>query len=125
MLRFGDTDLNGHINNSVFATFCETGRVNLLHGRLDSVRQAGGFFVVARLVIEFKTELHFPGRIRCGSWIAALGRSSVTFGQALLADDGRLAATSEAVTVAMDGATRRPMAIDEQTRALIAPMVRS
>lgn len=26
-LRYGDTDRQGHINNAVFATFFETGRV--------------------------------------------------------------------------------------------------
>lgn len=29
-LRYGDTDRQGHVNNAVFSTFLETGRVELL-----------------------------------------------------------------------------------------------
>ena len=29
-LRYGDTDRQGHINNAVFATYLETGRVEML-----------------------------------------------------------------------------------------------
>jgi len=124
ILRFGDTDANGHINNAAFAVFCESGRVNLLHDALAPVRERGGFFVIVKLTIEFKAELHYPGRVHCGTWILALGRSSVTFGQALLDDAGRLVATSEAVTVAMDGGTRRPTQLEGAVRAAIEPMLR-
>ena len=31
-LRYGDTDRQGHVNNAVFATFLETGRVDMLIG---------------------------------------------------------------------------------------------
>ncbi|WP_343068673.1 hypothetical protein [Kaustia mangrovi] len=30
-LRYADTDRQGHVNNAVFATFMETGRVAFLH----------------------------------------------------------------------------------------------
>jgi acyl-CoA thioester hydrolase len=30
-LRYADTDRQGHVNNAVFATALETGRVELLH----------------------------------------------------------------------------------------------
>lgn len=124
VLRFGDTDANGHINNAAFAVFCESGRVDMLHDIVRPVRASGGFFVVAKLTIEFRAELHYPGRVRCGTWIAALGRSSLTFSQALLDGSGRLVATAEAVTVAMDGASRRPTPLDAATRAAVEPLLR-
>ena len=35
-LRYGDTDRQGHVNNAVFATFFETGRVDMLiNGGID------------------------------------------------------------------------------------------
>ncbi len=30
-IRYCDTDRQGHVNNSAFAMFCETGRVNFLY----------------------------------------------------------------------------------------------
>jgi acyl-CoA thioester hydrolase len=125
VLRFSDTDMNGHVNNAAFAVFCESGRVNCLRGRLGPTREAGGYFVLAKVTIEFKAELHYPGRVRIATWIRSVGRTSVGFGQALFDEAGRLVATSEAVTVSMDGATRRPMPLDDATRDVAGGLLRS
>ena len=125
VIRFSDTDLNGHVNNAAFAVFCESGRVNLLRRHLKPTREPGGFFVVAKLVVEFRGELFYPGRVRIATWVGALGRTSVQFRQALFDESGRLVATSEAVTVSMDGTTRRPSPLGEATRAAIAPLMRA
>ena len=42
VLRFGDTDANGHINNALFATLCESGRVNLFRTRFDPTLPENG-----------------------------------------------------------------------------------
>lgn len=124
VLRFRDTDANGHVNNSVFSVFCESGRVHHLHEALQARGTPGIFFVVARLAIDFRAELHYPGRVECGTWIPALGRSSITYAQALRDDAGQLVATSEAVVVHMDLTTRRPTPIGDDLRARIEAMVR-
>ena len=123
VLRFCDTDANGHINNAAFAVFCESGRVAYLNGIITPTRVEEGFFVIARLTIDFRAELHYPGRVRCGTWLGSLGRTSVVFRQVILDEAGGLAATSEAVTVAMDGATRRPAVLGPATRAALEPRV--
>lgn len=125
VLRYGDTDANGHINNAAFAVFCESGRVNYLRNVLPAFEKEGGFFVVARLTIEFRAELFYPGRVRCATWISKLGRSSIGFSQLLLNDEGRLAATAEAVAVVMDGATRRPAPIEGELRDRIGRLART
>src|SRR3954453_23651027 len=78
VLRFGDTDANGHINNALFATLCESGRANLFRTRFDPTLPENRFFVIARLGIDFRAELNFPGRVRTGTWITRLGRTSVS-----------------------------------------------
>lgn len=124
VLRFRDTDANGHVNNSVFSVFCESGRVHHLHEALQARGIPGIFFVVAKLTIEFRAELYYPGRVRCGTWIPAVGRSSISYAQALLDDAGQLVGTAEAIVVHMDLATRRPTPIGEALRARIEAFVR-
>lgn len=124
VLRFGDTDANGHVNNAAFAVFCESGRVNILYGLLASEREPDHIFVVARLNLVFRAELHYPGRVRCGTWLGTLGRSSLTFGQVLLDGGDRPAATAESVTVLMDRATRRSTPIAGRLREAITPHLR-
>src|SRR3954471_16180972 len=75
VLRFGDTDMNGHVNNAVFAVLAESGRVNLFRTQLGEDEREGCYFVIARLLIEFKAELHYPGRVSTGTWIRHLGRT--------------------------------------------------
>jgi acyl-CoA thioester hydrolase len=123
VLRFADTDANGHVNNTLFSVLCESGRVNMFRSRFDPTLPADRFFVIARLAIDFRAELFFPGKVRTGTWITRLGRSSVGVAQAILSGE-TLAAEAEAVCVLMDGATRRPMPFPEATRAALEPLVR-
>lgn len=125
VIRFGDTDMNGHVNNSAFAFFAESGRVHLFRSALGDGREPGRFFVIAKLTIEFKAELYYPGRVRTGTWLSRLGTSSLGIGQVILSDDGRLAATSEAVCVSMSQETRRPTPFGDATRDAAERIVRS
>ena len=124
VLRYRDTDANGHVNNAVFAVLAESGRVNLFRTRLGEDERKGTYFVIAKLTIDFKAELHYPGRVRTGTWIRHLGRTSLGLAQVITTDDGRLAATSEAVCVSMSHATRRPEPFSDGTRALANAILR-
>lgn len=117
VLRFADTDANGHINNTAFSVFCESGRVKLLYERIRPTREPGGYFVVAHVSLNYLRELHFPGTVSSATWISRVGRTSVGFAQTLFDEHGVAVATAEAVTVAMDRATRRPTALVDATRA--------
>jgi acyl-CoA thioester hydrolase len=123
VLRFGDTDTNGHINNSVFSVLCESGRVNLFGLKFDPVLRPGTFFVIARLVIDFRAELHYPGRVTTATWVSKVGRSSMGLKQAIHSEAG-LAADSEAVCVLMDAATRRPSPFPDAMRRIADDMLR-
>ena len=56
-IRYGDTDRQGHVNNAVFATFLETGRVQILFDPAVPPLEAGSSFVLARLVLDFRSEI--------------------------------------------------------------------
>lgn len=106
-LRYSDTDRQGHINNAVFTTFLETGRVEvLLAGKGAQVLPVGSAFVIVKLSMEFRAEVHWPGRVDIGTRVKALGRSSVTFEQALF-QEGKLVGAAETVIVQMNEVTRR------------------
>ena len=106
VIRFGDLDPQGHVNNTVFATFFETGRVALLRARGNELSAPGATSVLARLDINFLKELHWPGNVEIGTGIAEIGRSSFTFLQAIF-HEGACAATGRATMVMIDEATRR------------------
>ena len=113
MIRFGDLDPQGHVNNTVFATFFETGRVMLLREPGNLLNPPGATSVLARLDINFLKEMHWPGAVEIGTGIAAIGRASYTFLQAIF-HDGACAATAHATMVMIDAATRRSRPLPEE-----------
>jgi acyl-CoA thioester hydrolase len=81
--RFGDTDAFGHINNAVISTFLESGRGELLRFGGVSVDAEGCHFVLARVEIDYRGELNWPGEVVIGSRVAKIGRTSLAFDQAI------------------------------------------
>ena len=118
-LRYCDTDRQGHVNNAVFATFCESGRVMFLFDEKLDLPGASGMFAVVRLEIDFRAELFYPGRVDIGTRVLGIGRTSFRLGQGIFNGDA-CAATSESVLVLMDEATRKPKPLTPQLRAWLA-----
>ncbi|MBV8092576.1 MAG: acyl-CoA thioesterase [Acetobacteraceae bacterium] len=120
--RYGDTDRQGHINNAIFATFLESGRVDLLFDPEKPLAPDGCSFVIVRLLIEFRAEMHWRGPVEIGTAVLGIGRSSFRVGQGIF-QDGQCTATGESVLVLMDDNTRRSTPLPEQTRARLQEMI--
>lgn len=112
-LRYGDTDRQGHVNNAAFATFCETGRTAFLYDPANPMAPAGTAFVIARLVIDFRGEINWPGQVEIGTRVTRIGRTSFTVGQGLFHRQ-KCVATAEGVIVLMDEATRKSRPLTDE-----------
>ena len=106
-VRFADLDPNGHVNNAIYATYFETGRVTLVKDRSHGLMPDGLTWIMVRLDIHFRAELRWPGTIEMGLGVSKFGRTSVTFDQVVFSE-GRCVASAQAVTVLIEEATRRP-----------------
>jgi acyl-CoA thioester hydrolase len=113
-LRYSDTDRQGHINNAVYATFLETGRVELLYNPVDPLQSQGCMFVIVSLQLDLQGEITYPGRVDIGTRVANVGRSSVTFEQGLF-QNGQCVATASTVIVQMNENTRRSQHLSDNT----------
>ena len=78
-VRFGDLDPNQHVNNAVYATYFETGRVTLVKDRSYGLMPDGVAWMLVRLDIHFRAELRWPGTIEMGLGVVKFGRTSVHF----------------------------------------------
>jgi acyl-CoA thioester hydrolase len=115
-LRFADTDRNGHVSNAVFAVCCQNGRMELLTDASRLPLPPDAHFVVRRLDLEFRGELHWPGTVHVGTKVVALGRSSADLAQALFVDD-RCVAVSKSTVVLIADTTRRPIPLSTELAA--------
>jgi acyl-CoA thioester hydrolase len=118
-MRFSDTDALGHVNNVSFAAYAETGRVDFLRLLGKSVTS----LILANVTIDYRRQISFGEALRIDSWVASLGRSSITLGQTLWANDAR-AADIRSVVVHFDYDSGRPMALTADIRQVLEPMLR-
>lgn len=82
-VRYNDTDRQGHVNNAVFSSFFETGRVEILYNPDLSLSSSGTSFVIASLKLDFLKEIQWPGAVEVGTGVIRIGNSSVVFCQQL------------------------------------------
>ena len=122
VIRFGDLDSNNHVNNAVFSTFFEAGRVTLFRDprRALGLMPDGLIWTLAQITIDYLGEMHWPGTVEVGIGLASLGRTSAVFEQALFFE-GRCTATAKAVNVLVDQASRRPTPITDEIKSKYRP----
>lgn len=105
-IRFADMDRQGHVNNAVYPTYFETGRVPCIYDPDNGLQVEGCTTVLARIEIDFLKELRWPGSVEIGSAIAEIRRSSYIFAQAIF-HEGACAARARSTMVLIDRATRK------------------
>jgi acyl-CoA thioester hydrolase len=122
-VRFADLDPNQHVNNAVYATYFETGRVTFMKDPDRRLVPEGLAWIMVRLDIHFRAELRWPGQIELGLGVARFGRTSVTFDQVVFSE-GRCVASARAVTVLIDDITRKPTPLTPDIVARLQPWLR-
>jgi len=95
----------GHVNNVAFAAYIEASRTMLIQGLLDQFQYDGLDFILARVVIDYRNELHYPGSIDVGAKLTRLGSKSLTSCYGIFLDE-QCIATGESVNVFYDMNTR-------------------
>jgi len=122
-VRFGDLDPNQHVNNAVYATYFETGRVTLMKDPQYGLTPPGLAWIMVRLGIHFRAELRWPGKIELGLGVSKFGRTSVTFDQVVFSE-GKCVASAVSVGVLIDDATRRPTPLTAEVVEKLKPWLR-
>lgn len=113
IIRFADMDRQGHVNNAVYPTYFETGRVPYIYDPEHGLQVEGCTTVLARIEIDFMKELRWPGTVEIGTGVAEIRRSSYVYAQAIF-HEGECAARARSTMVLIDRATRkaRPLPAD-------------
>lgn len=119
-VRFADLDPQYHVNNVVYSTYFETGRVTLMRNPAYGLMPDGQSWMLVRLAIDFRAEVNWPGTVELGLGVSRIGRTSVAYKQVVFSE-GKCAASCEAVTVLVDKQTRRPTVLPDDLIAKFQP----
>ena len=115
-MRFRDTDMFGHVNNAVFATWIEIARIAFLRG----LGPPSGDLILARLEMDFTRQVVYGQRIAVETRVARIGRTSVTLDQTVLAE-GESAARIGSVVVLYDYQRGASRPVPDAFRAALTP----
>ncbi len=115
-IRFSDEDRLGHINNAVYVTWLEVGRVVYIERFLEDPARLDT--VLAHIAVDFLRETHFPGEVQIGGRMLALGERSFRTGWAVFRE-GQCLATASCVNVFFDPVARRSASPSATIRAAL------
>lgn len=117
-IRYSDTDRQGHVNNAVFSTYLETGRVELLCKADLALLSESASFVIAALNLNFLKEILWPGQVDIGTGILKIGTSSIKIYQQLF-QNGHCVASAETVIVQVDNSSGQSLPLTEEARIVL------
>jgi acyl-CoA thioester hydrolase len=86
-IRWGDMDVMGHVNNTLYFRYMEIARIQLLMDAGFITHPAGEGFVIANIFCNFLRQLEYPGEVVVRSYVGAIGRSSFDMYHELLRTD--------------------------------------
>ena len=117
-IRYADTDRQGHVNNAVFATLLESGRVELLYDQQHPLHDPLGSFVIASLKLDFLSEMQWPGTAEIGTKIVRVGSSSITIQQGIFQNQ-LLVASADTVVVHVSNENGKSLAISDKVKRFL------
>jgi len=123
-IRWRDVDAYGHVNNAVYLNYLEEARDAWVQAVLGPVSGTTWDFVLARVEIDFRTELtQDDGAVIVRCALDRFGNSSVGTREEVRKEDGTISAEARSVVVPRDPATGRSRPLTEpERRALEAEL---
>src|SRR6185312_8655715 len=81
-VRFSDLDPLGHTNNNAIGEYFENARASLFMEVTPLWPRREQIFVLARISIDYRHELHIPADLRIGSCVCGFGSTSMRMASA-------------------------------------------
>ena len=106
-VRFRDCDAMGHVNNAVFSTYLEESRIGVLGGLSD--------FILARVEIDFRSELRSGEEVEVRTRCSRIGTKSFELEHQIAARD-RIVADARSVLVSYDYELARSVPVPVELR---------
>jgi len=116
IIRFADLDRVGHVNNTAFATYSESGRVDFLETVYPGSTGGHGIgWVIAKITIHYLAAAYYPGKVKIGTFVRKIGNSSFVIEQGLFCND-RCFSTIENVMVWADTKNEKSVSLPDDLR---------
>jgi acyl-CoA thioester hydrolase len=125
-IRFRDVDAMGHVNNAVYFTYLEQGRLAMWRTLTGARRIEDVRFILAHAECDYRIPIRLGDDVELEMTVGAIGRTSFGLDYRLVERQGdRLFATAKTVLVMYDYTQGRPMVIPDDVREMLRPFAAS
>lgn len=121
-LRFRDLDAMGHVNNAVYFSFFEHGRLKFLYSNAQKDKFAGITFILAHVSCDYLIPVTLDCHPELHLWVKEIGSKSFAFNYRLGEKEGKntIYATGESVQVYFDYQKNISIPIPEAIKGQLA-----
>ena len=115
-VRYAEIDAQGHVNNAVYLSYFEVGRVEWLRAAGLSYRELeerGYGIVVVEVLAYYRRAAFFDDELTLRTELADLSRASMRF-EYVVSRDGELLVTGHTRHACADLATGKPIRVPEE-----------
>ena len=117
VVRWGDMDVFGHINNVHYFRYLESARIAYLQDALGLSLMAEESVILADIQCSFLHQLHYPAVLEIGTRVSRIGASSIRLASAIYSKDKSTpVATSTGVLVWFDRLQQRSKPVPAAVR---------
>ncbi len=98
---WGDQDAFGHVNNTVYLRWFESGRVDYF-GRIglsDLMRRSKIGPILASITCHYRREVNFPDQVQIGTRVSRIGKTSLTLEHAIVSESSKMVVAEGTSTV--------------------------
>ena len=126
-MRFRDIDAMGHVNNAVYFTYFEYGRIQFFDSKPQKDKFQGISFILAHVSCDYIKPLILNDNPTLFMWIKDIGNKSFVFHYQLVekSDKSIVYATGESVQVIFDYQKNTSIPISDETRSQLTAYLKS
>ena len=115
-VRYAEIDAQGHVNNAVYLSYFEVGRVEWLRAAglsYKELEERGYGIVVVEVLAHYRRAAYFDDELTLRTELAEIGRASLRFDYTVLRD-GEVLATGHTRHACVDLATGKPVRVPQE-----------
>jgi acyl-CoA thioester hydrolase len=121
-VQWGDQDAFGHVNNTVYFRWFESGRIAYMSriGLIDLYRATQIGPILASVTCDYRRQVTFPDTVSVGVSVTRIGRSSIGLKHAIVSrGTGAIVAEATSTIVVFDYRTNQAHAVPLAIRSAI------
>ncbi|WP_179134052.1 acyl-CoA thioesterase [Halobacillus massiliensis] len=119
-VRFSETDMAGHVNNSSYFIYLEEARGRFFEDKVPETINSFGRFILASTKCNYVNQAYYGQTLKVSTWVSKIGNKSFHFAHSIhIEDTDELVAEADAVIVNFNYKEQKSEPISDELREVL------